>query len=311
MNIDENHNIMLPVSEDHENDASYLGYMDMIKRLDQFFLFIGSKIPADNSIIENICTVILQGVREQREKYIGFILGGEVDGYKTAKSSVNTAILSAAIALGLDLPYHKIVQIITGALLHDVGMLRLPVEIINKRGSLTDTERQRMENHPLLAYNIVTKELLLADEVGIVVLQHHERWDAKGYPRRIGGEAIEIGARIVSVADAFEAMVSQKPYRNSMIGHEAMKNLLADNSRRFDPNVLKAFVKITGLHPIGSIVQLNNGVLARVVEIRGEAPLRPTIQVLADEGKTIDLLTEKSLFIAKAMNAKELGCQHP
>jgi hypothetical protein len=125
-----------------------------------------------------------------------------------------------------------------------------------------------------------------------------------------------MGARIVSVADAFEAMVSQKPYRNSMMGYQAMKNLLSDNSRRFDPDVLKAFIQTMGIYPIGSIILLNNGALARVVEIHGSAPLRPKIRVLIDEfgkvfkqedGDLIDLLTEKSLFIARAVDPKEVA----
>jgi hypothetical protein len=110
-------------------------------------------------------------------------------------------------------------------------------------------------------------------------------------------------------------MVSQKPYRNSMMGYQAMKNLLSDNSRRFDPDVLKAFIQTMGIYPIGSIIFLNNGALGRVIEVHGDAPLRPKIRVLVDEfgkvfrqeeGDIIDLLTEKSLFIAKAVDPKEL-----
>jgi HD-GYP domain-containing protein (c-di-GMP phosphodiesterase class II) len=173
-----------------------------------------------------------------------------------------------------------------------------------------------MQQHPLYTYKIVSKEFLYPEEVGLIVLQHHERWDGEGYPRRISGNAIDLGARIVSVADAFEAMVSQKSYRNSMMGYQAMKNLLSDNSRRFDPDVLKAFIQTMGIYPIGSIILLNNGALARVIEVHGEAPLRPRIRVLIDEfgkafkqdeGDLIDLLTEKSLFIAKALDPKELA----
>jgi len=162
----------------------------------------------------------------------------------------------------------------------------------------------------------VIKEFSYPDEVGDIVLQHHERWDGDGYPYRTAGANVEIGARIVSIADAFEAMVTPKSYRPSIVGYQAMKNLLADNSRRFDPDILKAFILTMGIYPIGSIIRLNNGVVARISEVRASAPLRPKIQILLDEYKNthkseenlfIDLLLEKNLFIAKAMEPKEIA----
>ncbi|MDR1059529.1 MAG: HD domain-containing protein [Treponema sp.] len=305
---------IISLTEVQENTGAYRSYMDLIERLDGVFSSIGSGLAIEARSIDNITSKLLQAVRDQRNSMIGYILGGEVSGYELAKSSVNTAILSALTAMELKQPNHKVVQIITGALLHDVGMLRLPKAIVDKRGGLSPAELQRVQAHPLYTYKIVNKELLYPEDVGLVVLQHHERWDGEGYPRRLSGSAIDLGARIVSVADAFEAMVSQKSYRNSMMGYQAMKNLLSDNSRRFDPDVLKAFIQTMGIYPIGSIILLNNGALARVVEVQGSAPLRPKIRILIDEfgtvfkqdeGDEIDLLSEKSLFIARAVDPKE------
>jgi HD-GYP domain-containing protein (c-di-GMP phosphodiesterase class II) len=310
---------LISLSEVQENKGAYRMYIDLIERLDQVFNGIATGISVEARSIDNITGRLLQAIREQRDSMIGYILGGEVSGHEMAKSSVNTAILSALIAVELKLPNHKVMQVVTGALLHDVGMLRLPKEILDKKGGLSEAELQRVQLHPLYTYKIVNKELLYPEDVGIVVLQHHERWDGEGYPRRISGTAIDMGARIVSVADAFEAMVSKKPYRNSIMGYQAMKNLLSDNSRRFDPDVLKAFIQTMGIYPIGSIVFLNNGALARVVEVQGTAPLRPKIRILIDEfgkvftqeeGDLIDLLTEKSLFIARAVDPKEVAKKH-
>jgi hypothetical protein len=111
-------------------------------------------------------------------------------------------------------------------------------------------------------------------------------------------------------------MVSKKSYRNSMIGYQAMKNLLSDNSRRFDPDVLKAFIQTMGIYPIGSIILLNNGAMARVTDVQGTAPLRPRIQIVIDEnGKTykqeegefIDLLKDKRIFISRAVDPSEIS----
>ncbi|GAB1483051.1 HD-GYP domain-containing protein [Treponema sp.] len=305
---------ILSLSAVQENKSVYRAYTELIDRLNTIFSQIAGGISVETRSIDAIAGRLLQAVRENRDSMIGFILGGEVSGHELAKSSVNAAILSTLIALEMKVANHKVLQIATGALLHDVGMLKLPKEITDKKGGLSDAEIQRMKAHPLYSYKIVCKEFLYPEDVGVVALQHHERWDGEGYPRRLAGNDIELGARIASVADAFEAMVSEKPYRNSMIGYQAMKNLLSDNSRRFDPEVLKAFIKTMGIYPIGSIVLLNNGSVARVVEVHGDAPLRPSIRILIDdfghayeqdEGETVNLLTEKSLFIARAIDPKE------
>jgi len=307
---------MISLPEVQENKGAYRSYLNLIERMDEVCNNIASGVAMEARSIDNISGRLLQSVRGERNSFIGYILGGEIKGHDMAKSLVNSAILSALIALELKMPNHKALQVVTGALLHDVGMLRVPKEIVEKRGGLSDSELQRIQSHTLYAYKIVNKELLYPEEVGLIVLQHHERWDGEGYPRRLSGTAIDIGARIVSVADAFEAMVSKKPYRNSMMGYQAMKNLLSDNLRRFDPDVIKAFIQTMGIYPIGSIILLNSGALARVIDVQPNAPLRPTIRILADEfgnafkndsGDMIDLLVEKSLFIARAVDPKEIA----
>ena len=306
---------VLSLPEVAENKGAYRSYMDLIERLDTVFTNVSSGISVEPRSIDTITSRLLQTVREQEAHIIGYILGGEVTGYVLAKSSVNTAILSDLIAGELKLPNHKIMQVVTAALLHDIGMLNLPRNILDKRGGLSESEQQRMQAHTQYSYRIICKEFLYPEDVGLIALQHHERWDGEGYPRKLSGTQIEMGARIVSVSDAFEAMVSEKPYRNSMIGYQAMKNLLSDNSRRFDPDVLKAFIQTMGIYPIGSIILLNNGAVARVAEVHGDAPLRPRVRILidesgttfnADEGELIDLLQEKSVFIARALDPKEI-----
>jgi HD-GYP domain-containing protein (c-di-GMP phosphodiesterase class II) len=298
-----------------ESGGDYRNYIGLIIGLDRVFTAIAKKISTDTRLIDSITNQIFQTVREQRDGFISYILGGEIRNRGFAKSSINIAILSAHIAREMRFPNHRILQTITGALLHDVGMLRLSPELVNKSEALSKEELQLMSSHTLLSYKIVHEELRYPPAMGAMALQHHERWDGTGYPQGLAGMDIHYGARIISVADAFEAMVSQKPYRNSMLGYQAMKNLLADNSLRFAPDVLKAFITVMGVYPIGSIILLNNGSMARVVDVRKNYPLRPTVAVLVDksgtvfeqnQGERINLLTEKSLFIVRAINPREL-----
>jgi HD-GYP domain-containing protein (c-di-GMP phosphodiesterase class II) len=302
--------------EIRENKGSYREYTALVQRLDRVFSHVSTGIALDAITINELTSQLLNAIRGERDRFVGYILGGKISGREMAKSSVNSAILSAMIAQELLLPPHKVMQIITGALLHDLGMLKIPREIMAKQGGLSQEEIRVMHTHPLLTYRIISKELNYPDPVGFVALQHHERWDGQGYPSNLSGENIDIGARILSVADAFEAMVSKKPYRNSMVGYEAMKALMSDNQSRFDPDVLKAFIAIMGIYPIGSIVVLNNGAFARVVEVHSGAPLRPKVQVLIDSagqkhqnGPVINLLTEKNQFISRAINPKELAAK--
>ena len=302
-----------------KNKAAYRVYRTLIDRINELFIRISGGRAIDNRVVNSISTQLLQALRTQREQFMGFILGGEVKGAEMAKSAANIAILSGLTAQELRLPSHRTLYVIIGALLHDAGMFRLPRKILEKKDDLTHEERRQMRSHPLLSKEIVIRGLSYPEEIGDIVLQHHERWDGTGYPHRLPGNGITIGARIVSIADSFEAMVSHKPYRDSLVGYEANRNLMADNSRRFDPDVLRVFILTMGIYPIGSIVRLNNGAIARISEVRAGTPLRPKVQVLVDEHKKaraaaedifIDLLTEKRLFIAKAIGFQEFAEMH-
>jgi HD-GYP domain-containing protein (c-di-GMP phosphodiesterase class II) len=293
------------------NTGPYRAYKNLIDKLNSVFFGIKSGLDIQINSINNICILLLQDLRDHPDSYVDYILGGEVMGHELAKSSVNTAILSALTAQGLKLPNHKIHNIVAGALLHDVGMLRLSKGITEKKGGLSEAEREQIKSHPVHTSKIITKELFGPQEVNMIALQHHERWDGKGYPNGLMGNAIDIGARIISVADAFEAMVSKKSYRNSLIGYQAIKNLMADNGSRFDPSVISIFTKIMGIYPIGSIVKLNNSAIGRVISIHIDAPMRPIVQMLTDENgnvldpndqPTIDLLIQKTLFIKNAID---------
>lgn len=293
----------------------YAAYMDLVDRLRSVLDRLGGGEKVEPKVVDSLAQDALNLVRDRDADVAAAILSTDVQGYDLARGGVNTAILSLVMGRAMKLPPHRLTHLAAGALLHDAGMLRVPADIVKKKGALSPEEAQKMRAHPLLSYKIITKELQYPEDVGLIGLQHHERWDGDGYPRRTVGKDVDQLARIVSVADAFEAMVSQKPYRNSMIGYAAMKNLLSDNSRRFDPDVIKAFIRSMGIYPIGSIVLLNNAAIARVLESHSDAPLRPRIKVIVDEfgkhfkddeGEVVDLLAEKTLFIARALDPKEL-----
>jgi response regulator RpfG family c-di-GMP phosphodiesterase len=129
-----------------------------------------------------------------------------------------------------------------GFLLHDVGKIGIPDDILLKPGPLTPAERRRMETHTVLGEQMLRGVAFLHGEGLRVVRSHHERWDGTGYPDGIGGTEIPLGARIFAVADALDAMTSDRPYRKAMSWAAAGREILAESKRQFDPQVVDAFV---------------------------------------------------------------------
>ncbi len=263
----------------------------------------------DRTKIDSMVNLLLERIKEGKSEMIQLILmGGRIE-RKIAASVINVTILSAIMGTVLKFTSHRLIQLATGALLHDIGMVKVPKAILKKKEKLSQDELNQIHTHPIHSYRIASKELKYPEEIGVIPLQHHERWDGQGYPRKLRGEDITLSARIVAVADAYIAMINNRPHRNSMIGYNAMKSVLNDNGSHFDPKILKVFLESMGIYPIGSIVPLNNSAIGRVVQTRAEAPLRPAVELIVDEygnrlgeREVLDLLTKKGIFIVKAVD---------
>lgn len=289
-------------------------YFNSVKVLDNVYKTVRDNEPVDNEGVDRVIDGLIPAIKDRKDEMISFLILSGHGEAPLAESSINTTIISVFIAQTFKMTSHRINQLAFGALLHDVGMMKIPDQLLQKTDKLTDNELKVIRTHPIYSHKIITKTLRYPEEIGNIALQHHERWDGNGYPNKLKGEEINLPARIVSVADAFEAMVSVRPYRNSMIGYKAMRQLLNDNSRRFDSRVLKTFIKVMGIYPIGSIVLLNDASIGRVISTHSDAPLRPTVRLLIDSRgralekrkEIIDLKQDNKLFIARAINPSEI-----
>lgn len=125
--------------------------------------------------------------------------------------------------------------------LHDIGKMGIPESILNKTGSLTNEEREAIQSHPTVAENILRRAPQL-DLIVPAVLFHHERWDGAGYPDGLSGETIPLMARILAIADAFDAMTSDRPYRKALSIQHALLELKANAGKQFDPNLVESFI---------------------------------------------------------------------
>jgi HD-GYP domain-containing protein (c-di-GMP phosphodiesterase class II) len=289
-------------------------YLRSIDEYEHLATAIAAGEEVDRAKVDGSMNVLLERIKEGRGEMIQLILmGGRIE-RKIAASVINVTILSTIMGSVLKFTSHRLIQLATGALLHDIGMIKVPKAILKKKEKLTPEEMNQIRTHPIHSYSIITKQLKYPEDIGVIALQHHARWDGQGYPRPWRGEEINQSARIVAVADSYIAMINNRPHRNSMIGYAAMKSVLSDNGRHFDPKILKVFLESMGIYPIGSIVQLNNSAIGRVVETHTEAPLRPTVEIIIDEygnklteREVVDLLTKKGTFIVKAVDPKSLA----
>ncbi|MBN1685960.1 MAG: HD-GYP domain-containing protein [Spirochaetales bacterium] len=293
-------------------------YRTSVAQTDRVFSELRINRVVDKRETDRIVERVLRATTESPEEMLAFVLRDEKSEPSLGLSAVNTAILSLLVGATLKLDQLRLKTLATAALLHDVGMVKVPDDIISKNANLTPDETKKMRAHPLYSYQIICKVMGYPEEVGMIALQHHERWDGKGYPRTLSEKKISIEARIITVADAFEAMVKEKPYRNSMIAYAAMRQLLNDNSRRFDSEVLKVFIKSIGIYPLGSFVLLNNGSIGRVIKVNENAPLRPAVRLLVDrngkkyendEGAILDLAKDTDVFIARAIDPKAIAAK--
>ena len=139
--------------------------------------------------------------------------------------------------------------VFAAASIHDVGKTEIDDRIIFKAEALDKTEWEAMRRHPVIGADMVMKNKvnqLNGDHAGVAlaVLHHHERYDGTGYPDGLGGKNIPLAARIIAVADAYDAMTSDRPYRNAKSGEEALKELIRCSGKQFDPSIVEAFTNI-------------------------------------------------------------------
>jgi putative nucleotidyltransferase with HDIG domain len=155
------------------------------------------------------------------------------------------------IAEGLQVPVEQHATLRRGALLHDIGKIGVPDHILRKPGPLTENEWYTMKTHPDLGAKIIANIPFL-QEVAVIIRAHHERWDGNGYPEGLAGERIPQGARIFAVADSFDAMTSDRPYRRGRPLEEALSEIERCAGTQFDPAVVGAFLAVP-LHRIDAI----------------------------------------------------------
>jgi HD-GYP domain-containing protein (c-di-GMP phosphodiesterase class II) len=211
--------------------------------------------------------------------------------------SVNVGLFSIAIGIAMDLPQEMLCLLGMGGLLHDFGKTRVSREILDKQGRLSTEEFNVVKEHSAIGYNLLKAEPIVDHRIMLVALQHHERCDGSGYPWGILEHEIHPLAKIVAVADVYDALTTDRVYRGRMPTYKAIEIINAGKSLHFDNEVITAFNKIAVPYNVGTEVKLDNGLFGTVVRLNSADLFRPTIYTMQG---IVDLLHEIDINIVVA-----------
>lgn len=232
----------------------------------------------------------------------------------TALHSLRVCILTLAFGrhLGFDKDALNLVGL--GALLHDVGKMKIPSEVLNKPGGLSPEEFEIMKSHVPLGVTILEGHKTGIPDTSIDVARyHHERYDGSGYAKGKKGPDISEFGLIGAIADCYDAITSDRTYHNGMSSHDALKRMYEWRFKDFDPDLIEQFIQCMGIYPIGSLVEMNTGAIGVVVTINRARRLRPkVVMVLTPEKKpftqtkTIDLMDQPLEFNRTSLSIKQV-----
>ncbi|MEN6350852.1 MAG: HD-GYP domain-containing protein [Syntrophomonas sp.] len=197
--------------------------------------------------------------------------------------SINVAVYSIMAGISLGYSQSSLADLGLGALLHDIGMLALDAHILNDPQALSIVEREQINLHPELGFNLLRQQREISTLSAHVAYQHHERVDGKGYPRGLDGSQILDYAKIVAVTDTFDAVISDRPHRTGCTTTDAMIVIKKLSGTHFDPVFVEAFASNVALYPVGSLLKLNTGHLAVVTSVNRFNSDRPRISVICNQ----------------------------
>ncbi|QXM06942.1 HD-GYP domain-containing protein [Crassaminicella indica] len=251
--------------------------------------------------IQQLAKLIVDDIFTQRDIMINLVDIKSSDNY-TYNHSVNSAIMALVLGIGYGLNRNELYDLTMGVMVHDIGKMFIPQEILNKQGKLDDNEFKIVKEHVTRGFNYLRENTNMSTKVRIISLQHHEKVDGSGYPYGLKDVQIYKLSKIAAVAEVYDALTSGRPYRDPLPPNEAVEYIMGSGGRHFNMDMVKAFVKNVNPYPIGTIVYLSNNSIAVVEEINSEYILRPIVRVIKQDGRIVepfmcDLKRESNIVI--------------
>ncbi len=252
----------------------------------------------DATMARTMIDGLAQAVAQNRTALLALTTLKNYDNY-TFTHMVNVSILTMGQARGLGIEGPLLRELGLAALMHDIGKVRTPIEILNKPDKLTDTEFTIMKRHVIDGAEILRQTPDIPALAPVVAFEHHLRIDGTGYPAGVTRAALNVGTMLCSIADVYDAMRSQRLYQQSFPTDRILEVLKRNDGTQFDQHLVRRFVQLVGIYPAGNLVRLNTGEIAVVVKAYAPDPYRPRVRVLFDRAANrLDLSYELNLWDA-------------
>jgi len=238
----------------------------------------------DAARLEPLVGKMMESIRRNPDALVPLARLKTRDAY-AADHAVATAGLIIALGLQQGLPDPEIEKLAIGTMLKDIGQAALDETLITKPGMLSQAEYSTVKSHVEEGLAVLEATSRLSETSVAVVLEHHERYNGCGYPYRMAGDEISAAGRMAAIVDTYDAMTSDRPYRQAMSPALVLRQLFEQGGTQFDPALVSAFVRTVGVYPVGTLVLLESGHLAVVDELHQDNLLSPLVRVIFHAGR--------------------------
>ncbi len=222
----------------------------------------------------------------------------------TYNHSAEVAVLSMLVAKSMKLNDTFIQKIGVGAILHDIGKMQIPAELLNKVEPLSDDEIKQVKDHVQMGYDLLKDNDFISPISRQIVLLHHEKLNGAGYPYMLSGDDIPIHVRIVTLCDIFNAISSNRAYKGRINADEALETIRAEAIYELDRDIYYHLLKVVNIYPVGTLVELSNGEVGIIIKENLDAQTRPVVQIIRDKKREeiVNLMDYLTLFITKTVD---------
>ncbi len=263
--------------------------------------------------VESTVDKMTDSILRNKDALVSLLRIKEIDEY-TYVHSISVSALCISFAHGLDFEATQIKQIGIGGLLHDIGKMKAPLQILNKPGPLSEIEFEIMKRHVKDGETTLGQYPNLDRSCTCVTSHHHERLDGTGYPEGLKGEQISLFGQIAAIVDIYDALSSERCYKNALPPTEALRKLFEWSPSYLNRELVEKFVAHLGIYPIGTLVRLENSLLAVVVGHGEKSLLRPVVRAIYDVKKALRL-KPFDIVLEGHINAGNpygiVGCESP